>query len=122
MPQPGEASPPREATSYVRRARTRCPYCHAGLEPSQAATVCASCLAPHHEGCWNEAGRCSTCSAGDALIRPGASSARAPARPVAVETPKWWSALLRFDVATPVALVVLLFVFAYAFHMQFARS
>lgn len=41
---------------------SRCPYCHAPVDRAAEAWVaCRACLAPHHDGCWGEAGRCAGC-------------------------------------------------------------
>ena len=51
---------------------SRCPYCHedAGQDPTDVV-ACASCLARHHEGCWDEAAQCSSCGASERLVPDG---------------------------------------------------
>ncbi|MGE0706502.1 MAG: RING finger protein [Planctomycetota bacterium] len=45
-----------------RPLATRCPYCHTDVERAQEEWVaCQACLAPHHRGCWSEAGECASC-------------------------------------------------------------
>ena len=55
----------------------RCPYCHD--VPSPQLAVCAGCLAPHHERCWDELGRCASCAAGRALRAQPTDPAAHPA-------------------------------------------
>src|SRR4051812_43141728 len=46
----------------LHQSPTRCPFCHEGIERTRERWVaCAGCLARHHEECWNESGRCSSC-------------------------------------------------------------
>ncbi|MCA8921019.1 MAG: hypothetical protein KDD82_04375 [Planctomycetes bacterium] len=40
----------------------RCPYCHTDVDEADVV-ACASCLARHHEGCWDEHRECSSCGA-----------------------------------------------------------
>jgi hypothetical protein len=41
---------------------TRCPYCHEHVEVEREAwVVCRSCLARHHQGCWQGDAECATC-------------------------------------------------------------
>ncbi len=41
---------------------TRCPYCHEHVEvETEAWVVCRSCLARHHQGCWQSDAGCATC-------------------------------------------------------------
>lgn len=39
----------------------RCPYCRDDVRPIESV-VCQACLTRHHPDCWDEAGRCSSCS------------------------------------------------------------
>jgi tetratricopeptide (TPR) repeat protein len=49
---------------------SRCPFCHEDL-CHDLGTVCASCLARHHDACWDEAqGRCAACKGRAALVEP----------------------------------------------------
>lgn len=44
--------------------RTRCPFCHAGLDAEHDDWVqCAACRALEHRACWLEHGRCAACRA-----------------------------------------------------------
>ena len=52
-PGPGPAPEP----SADPRVRLRCTWCHGGL-PVSEAVYCADCLAPAHEPCYREHGRC----------------------------------------------------------------
>lgn len=48
----------------------RCAYCHAALARDEAA-FCAACLAPHHEECWVEHGRCTAPGCAETrVVRP----------------------------------------------------
>lgn len=42
-------------------ALSRCPFCHADAGVAASRGVCAACLARHHDACWEENGRCSSC-------------------------------------------------------------
>lgn len=46
----------------VERSPTRCPYCHDECTSEDENVACHECLARHHQACWEEAGRCSSCS------------------------------------------------------------
>jgi hypothetical protein len=46
----------------VDRSPNRCPYCHDEvLAAEEDWLACADCLARHHDECWRELGRCSSC-------------------------------------------------------------
>lgn len=45
-----------------------CAYCKGGLEPGKSC-YCAVCLAPHHEDCFRDYGRCSSCKEVE-FVRP----------------------------------------------------
>ena len=47
----------------------RCPYCHDSVGHSETKCVCNSCLAVSHEGCWDEARCCPSCSGTDRLVQ-----------------------------------------------------
>jgi hypothetical protein len=51
-------------TARRKAGAKRCPYCHDSLS-AEAAVACTACLAPHHEDCWDETGRCANCGAGE---------------------------------------------------------
>jgi len=44
-----------------------CTYCHAALSRGEAV-YCASCLAPHHDECFREHGRCTAPGCGEKLV------------------------------------------------------
>jgi hypothetical protein len=61
---------------------TRCPFCHERVDvETEAWRACEACLARHHESCWNESGRCSSCgcerSVGRSTTERGADAWRA---------------------------------------------
>jgi len=59
----------------VERSPNRCPYCHDEVLSSEDDWLaCADCLARHHDECWRELGRCSSC-AGERSLALGAPSA-----------------------------------------------
>lgn len=59
----------------------RCTYCHDQL-PRVEAAYCASCLAPHHGGCFREHGRCSAPGCDETqIVSPQAAPAASPAGP-----------------------------------------
>jgi hypothetical protein len=62
-----------------------CTYCHDRLA-REAAVFCAACLAPAHEDCWLEHGRCSAAGCGETRSVLPASLRRAPV-PVAERAP-----------------------------------
>ena len=41
--------------------RDRCPYCHESVRPETSKLACDSCMAWHHQECWQEHGKCSVC-------------------------------------------------------------
>ncbi|MEZ6185437.1 MAG: hypothetical protein R3F62_10555 [Planctomycetota bacterium] len=45
----------------------RCPYCHDGCTPAESV-ACRDCLARHHSACWEERGRCASCSSIHKLV------------------------------------------------------
>jgi tetratricopeptide (TPR) repeat protein len=48
----------------------RCAYCHAALARDEAS-FCAACLAPHHDECWVEHGRCTAPGCAETrVVRP----------------------------------------------------
>ncbi len=52
----------REIKVEVERSPQRCPYCHDEVDSrDEDWLACAGCLARHHEDCWRELGRCSSC-------------------------------------------------------------
>lgn len=76
------------------RPPSRCPFCHDGLGPDDLLAACRECAARHHEGCWDEAGRCSACGCERALRdttppppEAGPSAAEPPSLNTAAEPP-----------------------------------
>ena len=54
----------------VAGSLARCPFCHDEVAPGAADWVaCESCLARHHETCWNESACCATCQGTRFLAR-----------------------------------------------------
>lgn len=69
--------PPEPATGLA--LGVRCTFCHDALSRAEAV-YCASCLAPHHAGCFGEHGRCSAPGCAEtASVRRGERSRRAGA-------------------------------------------
>lgn len=60
----------RSAERIVDLGRERCPFCHDEVEVERAV-VCQACLARHHDGCWDEGGRCSSCGELERLVPKG---------------------------------------------------
>lgn len=88
---PAEPAPAGEQVVRVAGSPVRCPFCHEDVrrEAPEAWVACAGCMARHHAACWDEAGRCSACGAGERLAPeraarqalrrvPGASREQAP--------------------------------------------
>lgn len=46
---------------------TRCPFCLDACEAREDVAVCTDCLSRHHQACWQEAARCASCRADEAL-------------------------------------------------------
>jgi hypothetical protein len=70
-----EAEERRHEEVSVAGSLARCPYCHDEVAPGAGEWVaCESCLARHHEACWNESGRCATCKGTRFLARADRSS------------------------------------------------
>lgn len=42
----------------VKTPTSQCPFCKAGFEKGEPQSICASCLARHHQSCWKQHGRC----------------------------------------------------------------
>jgi outer membrane protein assembly factor BamB len=62
------------------RVLLACSFCHSGLVRSEAV-FCASCLAPHHQDCFQEHGRCSAPGCGETqVVQPKHSMAPPPRR------------------------------------------
>lgn len=60
-----------------------CSFCHAGLAKREAV-YCASCLAPHHQDCFSEHGRCSAPGCGETqTVKPRSLEPAEPVRPAA---------------------------------------
>mgnify|MGYP001241435653 CR=1 FL=1 len=77
------AALPPAASPVALRVHLRCTWCHDRLE--SLAVHCAGCLAPHHEECFREHGRCAAPGCAERrLLRPETPSARAPRR-----RPRW---------------------------------
>ncbi len=75
---PPEPDPPPEIRDDLARevhaeaSPTRCPYCHERIELKEESWLaCEACLARHHEACWTEGGRCSSCGSTAPLARTG---------------------------------------------------
>jgi hypothetical protein len=71
--------------AVAARVSLQCTYCHAGMARKET-TFCASCLAPHHEDCFREHGRCAAPGCGEQVAvhpggREGGASAPAWRRP-----------------------------------------
>jgi hypothetical protein len=83
------------------RVTVSCSFCHDGLS-RQEAVFCSGCLAPHHEECFLEHGRCSAAGCGETeIVRPSRPVETAPgALPAAAR-----SSRLRW-LALPLALVL----------------
>lgn len=72
---PTEPIGPARDDIRLARGPQRCPYCHAGVGPSDAGQVaCQGCLARHHADCWAETGRCASCGGTRALEQAGGST------------------------------------------------
>ncbi|MEZ6185415.1 MAG: hypothetical protein R3F62_10445 [Planctomycetota bacterium] len=39
----------------------RCPYCHTAVAAGEPVAACGTCLAAHHEACWDEGKTCAAC-------------------------------------------------------------
>ena len=50
-----------DVLAQVTVEANRCPYCRDDVLAEQSV-VCQTCLTRHHPECWDEAGRCSSCS------------------------------------------------------------
>ena len=95
-PEPGPLKAPEGAwegiAERVARARAealvqeavpislRCTYCHDHL-PRPEAAYCASCLAPHHRGCFREHGRCSAPGCDETQVVAPQAGPLAPSEP-----------------------------------------
>lgn len=56
----------------------RCPYCHDDVAAAESV-ACQGCLARHHGSCWEESGRCATCSGAVVLRSDGGRPPLTPA-------------------------------------------
>jgi hypothetical protein len=66
----------REIKVEVEHSPQRCPYCHDEVDSRDDGWLaCAGCLARHHEDCWQELGRCSSCADDRSLALGGHASA-----------------------------------------------
>lgn len=73
-----------------------CSYCHGAATRLEAA-FCAACLAPHHEDCFAEHGRCATLGClEDRVVRPAAAGLRVVARPRRAWSSRWTAIGLGF--------------------------
>ncbi|MCA8924198.1 MAG: hypothetical protein KDD82_20480 [Planctomycetes bacterium] len=71
---PADRPPAPVERDDVRVAAHRCPYCRDDVASTEGV-VCRECLTRHHPGCWDEAGRCSSCGSGVRLEVPSATRA-----------------------------------------------
>ncbi|MCA8924195.1 MAG: hypothetical protein KDD82_20465 [Planctomycetes bacterium] len=76
---PADRPPPPEARDDVRVVANRCPYCRDDVASAEGV-VCRECLTRHHPGCWDEAGRCSSCSSRERLEAPAGARLGHPPR------------------------------------------
>ena len=62
-PRPPAANDPTPAEREdVHVAANRCPFCHDDVQATALdGVVCAQCLTRHHDACWKEAAKCSSC-------------------------------------------------------------
>lgn len=96
--EPVPGSPPRLAP----RIALGCTFCHAEVLRREAV-FCGSCLAPHHESCFLQHGRCSAPGCTETrTVRPRETQVRAPARPSVLRGP-----LVAIFLATGVAALTL---------------
>jgi len=51
----------KEEPKIVAKATLKCPFCHDQVSPSASKTGCESCMAWHHQECWDSHGACSAC-------------------------------------------------------------
>lgn len=74
-PRPPRAPEP-ESRDDIVVSQSRCPYCHDDVPAAaEDGVVCATCLARHHEACWQETGRCASCRHGERLRRESSPAA-----------------------------------------------
>ncbi|MEZ6185527.1 MAG: RING finger protein [Planctomycetota bacterium] len=78
---PPQPAPERRSDVKVVGSLARCPYCHEDVDQENAWVACAECLARHHTECWDEAGRCASCSASERLTREGSGGGGASRYP-----------------------------------------
>lgn len=52
----------------IQVQHSRCPYCHAGIEPGAEKAACHDCMAWHHAACWEEHGSCAACRSPERLV------------------------------------------------------
>ncbi len=102
---PGEVAAPAPAV----RPRVRCTYCHDALDDGGPAVHCASCLAPHHDDCHAEHGRCAAPGCDDPrglIADPAGRPARRATRARAGKAAPWRRVLVGLALVT-LALVAL---------------
>ncbi len=89
-----------QARVEVRGSPQRCPYCHDECSPSENDAVCHACLARHHRSCWEESGRCASCSGARALvIEPGSSPPPRASFPTIEQLPEALRASVEHELA-----------------------
>lgn len=71
---PPQPQPERRHDVKVSGSLARCPYCHEDVTQDSAWVACAECLARNHTECWDEGGRCASCSSTERLTREGQAS------------------------------------------------
>ncbi len=85
----------------------RCPYCHVDVRYVEENWVaCGACLARHHEACWREINRCSTCGA-HVPAAPVVLTPLQAARPAPPARTGFW------QFATPMVIAAILLVLSY---------
>jgi len=78
---PPQPPPERRPDVKVHGSLARCPYCHEDVTQDGDWVACAECLARNHTECWDEGGRCASCSSTERLTREGQTSSPASRYP-----------------------------------------
>ncbi|MDF1667040.1 MAG: hypothetical protein P1V97_35180, partial [Planctomycetota bacterium] len=70
-----------QSRTITNHSKPRCPYCHDPITADSLKAACYACMAWHHEECWQDHGKCSSCHfeapanrSGGSLNRPEAVS------------------------------------------------
>lgn len=74
---PIEPAPAPVEVREVTGISIRCAYCHGALARDEAS-FCAACLAPHHDECWVEHGRCTAPGCAETRVVRPREGARRP--------------------------------------------